>query len=329
MRRVLFLIPLVVCGCRAGRQGAVSSDGRVASTIDSGTFISGRGKVAEGGEEVAWSPDGQTLAIAADGGLAFWPKGEKIPGLGKPFAWSPFGDQIAATTDSGVRIKNLLTGESRSADFTGKPNALRWTADGHLLAVEEGLLQLEGVSKLDREKKTILDATPAADGTVTWLETDMTDHKKPLLDSPMRLGHWNPVDGAVTVSNLPDASRLFGLASPRKMYVPIDFALAPDGTRIAAAAFQVETSARSITRLKALATKANVTKAESAEAETILKAARISDMVVRLTPSGQADTLWSSPILNREWEQTDLSWSPDGKWLAIARKDGTVRVAAQ
>lgn len=331
MRRVLFLIPLVVCGCRPGRQADVSSDGRVASTVQSGTFISGRGKVAEGGDDVAWSPDGQTLAISADGGIAFWPKGDKVPGLGRPFAWSPFGGQIAATADSGVRVKNLLTGESRNAVFSGKPTVLRWTVDGRLLGMEQDVLELDGGAKLERENKSIFDFTPTADGTVTWLETDNFDKQKGrLLDAPMRLGHWNPADGAVTVSNLPDAGRFFGLASPRKIYVPIDYALSPDGTRIAAAAFQVEASARGITRLKELANKtSDLTKAENAEAETILKSARISDMVVKLNPSGQADTLWSSPIENREWEQIDLSWSPDGKWLAIARKDGTVRVAAQ
>ncbi len=331
MRRVLFLIPLVLCGCRPGRQAAVSSDGRVASTVANGTFISGRGKVAEGGEDVTWSPDGQTLAIAADGGVAFWPKGDKIPGLGRPFAWSPFGDQIAATSDSGVRIKNLLTGETRSAVFAGKPTVLRWTVDGRLLGMEHSLLQLDGGAKLDRESKSIFDATPTADGTVTWLETDDYEHQKGrLLDAPMRLGHWNPADGAVTVTNLPNAGSLFGLSSTRKLYVPVNFALSPDGNEIAAAAFQVETGTRGITRLKELANKtAELTKAENAVAETILKAARISDIVVRLSPSGQADTLWSSPVENREWETIDLSWSPDGKWLAIARKDGTVRVAAQ
>lgn len=331
MRRALFLIPLVVCGCRPGRQAAVSSDGRVASTIESGTFIAGRGKVAEGGQDVAWSPDGQTLAISAEGGLLLWPKGEKFAGLSSPFAWSPFGDQIAATAESGVRVKNILTGELKPTSFTGKPHALHWTQDGRLFAIDAERLQIDGGAALERKDKMIFDAVPIADGTITWLETDDIDRPSArLLTAAIRLGHWNPTDGAVTVSNLPDAGRLFGSPSPRKIFVPSDFSLSPDGSQFAAAGFQIETSARGITRLRALAEKVtNLTKAENTEADTILKGARISDLVVKVSTSGQTDTLWTSLVEKDKLGPTDLAWSPDGKWLAIARKDGTVRIAAQ
>jgi len=322
---------LILCGCRAGRQAAVSSDGRVASTFENGTFIAGRGKVAEGGADVAWSPDGQTLAISAKDGVLFWPKGDKLSGLRSPFAWSPFGDQIAGTTDEGVRVKNVLTGETRSTTFAEKPEALRWTVDGHLFGVDRQVLQIDGGAKLERPGKDVFDATPVADGTITWIESESFGKQAGRqIGAPLRLGHWNPADGAVTVSSLPDTSRLFGLPSPRKMFVPVHFSLAPDGNRFAAAGLQIETSARSVTRLRQLAAKTiELTKAENAEADTLLKTARLSEIVVRVSVAGQTDTLWISPVDKVNLSPTDLSWSPDGKWLAIARKDGTVRVAAQ
>lgn len=303
----------------------------MASTYDNGTFIAGRGKVAEGGQDVAWSPDGQTLAISTGDDLVLWPKEEKVTGLRSPLAWSPFGDQIAGTTDAGVRVKNLLTGETRTTSFAKPVHALRWTTDGHLVGVDAEQVQIDGGATLDRKDKMVFDAVPIADGTITWLESDdIGKLSGRMLTAPMRIGHWNPVDGAVTVSNLPDAGRLFGTPSPRKIFVPSEFSLSPDGTLFAAAGFQIESSARNITRLHALAEKVKaLTKAENAEADTILKGSRISDLVVKVNASGQSDTLWTSPVEKAQLGPTDLAWSPDGKWLAIARKDGTVRVSTQ
>ena len=86
---------------------------------------------------------------------------------------------------------------------------------------------------------------------------------------------------------------------------------------------------RALARLKALADRPNATPAETKETNALLKAARLTSVVVLVSPDGHSQTLWSALTDDKDGGPTDLAWSPDGAWLAIARRDGTVRLAAE
>ncbi len=334
MRRLLFLAPLLLVGCRASRQAAVSSDGRVASTVEGGTFVAGRGKVAEGGSSLAWSPDGQTLAVATDEGALLWPKGERVAGLQGPLAWSPDGSALAGTRNGHTEVSNLGTGGSRDPDlrFVNEPDALRWTPDGRVFGHQGGLIRLEGGASLDRKTARIQDAVAIPGGEIAWIETDYKEAKSisAALASPVRVGRWNPADGAASASTRGMVGSLLGPASSRRLSFPLHLALAPDGVRFAAGGFVLEAGARTVARLKDLIDKKGPSKAEDAEMDRILKTARTRAVVVRFDGTGPGTTVWSAPVqmvMGEERGIEDLEWSPDGRWLAIARKDGTVRVA--
>lgn len=327
MKRVLVLLPLLLAGCRPGRQAAVSNDGRVASTTDAGTFVAGRGRVTEGGSDLAWSPDGSALAVATKEGVTLWPKGGSIERLAPPIAWSPYGDAIAGTADGKVRIRNLLTSETREAALDGTPQSLRWVAGERLLSVEPNRLQVEGAPPVSLPNGTILDAVATIGGIVYLQSVGKPERLSDLATSSLRLGRWQPGSDALNVAPVAKADDLFGGASPRRVAVPLAFALAPDGTHFAAAGVRLESTPRAIARLKALADAPKPTKAQQSEVQALLKAVRTTHVVLRVDSAGHAETIWTSPATEGDW-RTDLTWSPDGAWLAIARKDGTVRIAA-
>ena len=327
MRRALALLPLLLFGCKPSRLAAVSNDGRVASTVVSGTSIAGRGRVAEGGIALAWSPDGQTLAIAAKDGVLFWPKGNRLAGLTAPLAWSPTGDRLAGMGEKGVEVRDLASGARTLGAPGTMPERLRWTANGRVLVVQAHSLDIEG-KIVQRSAGTILDAMPRADGSVGWLESGPTKTPTGILTAPLLHGRWDLATGGVTVTKIATMSTLLGVASARRLTIPTRFALSPDGDRYAVAGIFVEAGTRSLDRMRALTDKAKPTPVERNELARLSKAARKRSFVVRFSAVGVRTTVWNETIASEEDGPTDLAWSPDGRWLAVARNSGTVRIAA-
>jgi WD40 repeat protein len=333
MRTALLVLPIVLIGCSPSRQAAVSNDGRLASTAESGTSVAGRGKVAPAGGDVAWSPDGQTLAIATKDGTVLWPKGGTIPKMSGPYAWSTDGTQLAGTDEQKVSVRNLQNGETREIqlDTGGIPDGLGWTSEGWPFAWHGGVLSVEGGAKIDRKEATIYDAVPGANGEIAWLESSFGSAKNfnaaRLL--PLNLCRWTPSSGAISMTPVGVFGTLLTPTSPRRLSLPMTYALAPGGRSVAVGGIVVEAGTRTIDRLRILADK-QMTKTEEAEAERLLAASQAKAVVVQIVPSGPSTTLWSAPIVLKGTERgiEDLAWSPNGKWLAIARRDGTVRVAA-
>jgi hypothetical protein len=326
--RSALLLPLVLFGCAPGRQAAVSSDGRVASTVATGTFLTGRGRVAESGSDLAWSPDGQTLAIAAKDGVLFWPQGTRIAGMSGRLAWSSDGTKLAGIVADKVAVWDMTTQKLREVPTDGVPSEIRWMPDGQILGVDESGFQVEGHDKVVRGGVTLFDAAPQADGTVVWLEAGSTAKRSDHLQAQLRLGQWNPVTKSVTATKIATVGTLLGAASARRLMIPTRFALAPGGGRYAVAGIVIEAGTRGLTRLKAIADKPNPTKVEQDEYERLLKAARKRSVVFHMSFSGQRESLWSETVPTVFDGPSDLAWSPNGQWLAIARKNGTVRVAA-
>lgn len=330
------------------RQASVSSDGRVASTTSGGTYIAGKGRVAEGGNAVAWSPDGQTLAISIrrrtlreDGApydrddVVFWPSGPHLDhpyGLQRPLAWSPNGDRITGSQAGVTGVFSMPDG--KAVRSTGpRPSLLRWTSDGRLLAISGSAIYLDDKPVVQREKTVLIDAVPTPTGIV-WLESDaprvVAAGESPKLSdkSPIRIGQWNAADGAVSIVDKGAFGTLLSPSSDRRLSYPTVYELAPDGLHGAVAGVVLEGGARSIARLRVLMAKASPTPVESAEFARLLRTLRKKCVVTRADAAGGRDSLWSSLMTTMDEGVTDLAWSPDGKWLAIARKDGTVRVAA-
>jgi len=333
MRTVILILPLVLVGCKPGRQAAVSNDGRVASTAESGTSVTGRGKIAGAGGDLAWSPDGQTLAIGTKDGTTLWPKGGTIPKMGGPFAWSSDGTQLAGVDEQKVVVRNLASGETREADINlgAIPDGLGWTSEGWPFAWHGAALSIERGEKIDRKGATIEDAVAGSNGEIAWLEGSFGSAKSfsaaRLL--PLNLCRWIPSSGVIVTTQIGTFGTLLTPASPRRLSLPTTYALAPGGASAAVGGVVVEAGTRTIDRLRVLANK-QTSKADEAEMERLLAASQAKAVVVKIEPGGPTTTLWTTPIVLKGEERgiEDLAWSPNGKWLAIARRDGTVRVAA-
>ncbi|RYG22864.1 hypothetical protein EON82_15840, partial [bacterium] len=289
MKYALVLLPIVLVGCKQGRQAAVSNDGRVASTVDSGTSVAGRGKIAGGGGDVVWSPDGQTLAVSTKDGTAFWPKGETIPDLIGPYAWSADGASLAGIDKDKVVVKNLQSGETREANLdTGAiPDGLGWTSEGWTFGWHEGDLAVEGGKRIERKGVTIQDAVSVESGDVAWIEavTGPAKSFRSAMLQPLRLCRWTPSSGAVTSKSLGPLGTLLSPNSPRRISLPLQFALAPGASSVAVAGVVVEAGARTVERLKVLAEK-KTTQAEEKEIERLLAASRAKTVVVRIDATG-------------------------------------------
>lgn len=330
MRHAFLLLPLLVlAGCQVGRQGTVSDDGRVASVVDGGTFVAGRGKIAEGGDDAAWSPNGQTLAIGTSKGALLWPEGRRVPGLGRPLAWSPLGDSLAGMeADSNkVKVYDVTNSTAREVEISGPLSAIRWMADGRILGVGDHNLQIESGATLKRADSDVLDAMPIGNGDVSLLEVSNVDSISNAIRKPIRWRTWSSTSGTVTGSTDLIAGELLGPSSTRRISFPFSFALAPNGKRFAVGGVRIESSPRAIARLLELGKARSLSAAQNKELDELLGNARKTSIVVRIDEGGASTPLWSSP-LGKTIERIDLSWSPNGKWLAIAREDGTVRVAA-
>lgn len=328
MRRALALLPCLLFGCKPSRLAAVSNDGRVASTVASGTSIAGRGRVAEGGIALAWSPDGQTLAIAAKDGVILWPKGTRLSSLTAPLAWSPTGDRLAGMGTKGIEVRDLASGERVLGASGTMPERLRWMPDGRVLAVQTHSLELGEGTRLPRGAGTILDAMPGADGGIVWLEAGPIKKPTDVLTVPLLHGHWEPATGKETSAKIATMSTLLGVASARRLTIPTRFALSPDDERYAVAGIFVEAGTRSLDRMRVLTDRAKPTPAERDELARLSKAARKRSFVVRFNAAGARTTVWNETIASEEDGPTDLAWSPDSRWLAVARNSGTVRIAA-
>gem|GEM_PF-3838084 len=337
MRRALPLVPLVllgvpfgVVGCKPGRQASVSSVGGVASTVEGGTFVAGQGRVAEGGDDVAWSPDGSTLAISTRSGVVFWPKGDPVPKMHGPLAWSPFGDRLAGKLGEVVVVHDLASGATKPTTLGASPEGLCWTPDGRLIGIGPRQIEVDGGLRMEFKEAECADAVATADGKVTYLARNGTSRKaSDRLTESLSLGQWDPTTGTTSGGAAGKTNEIFGTPSPRRLDVPLRLALAPDGRRYAAACLRIEAGTRALVRLKALADRPTATPAETKEINALLKGARLTSVVVLVSADGHGQTLWSALADDKDGGPTDLAWSPDGAWLAIARRDGTVRLAAE
>ena len=338
------------------RHAAVSSNGRVASTTPSGTYVSGQGRVAMGGDGVEWSPDGQTLAISVkrlrtvigpkgetfvygDDDVVFWPSGPQLQHpyrLQRPLAWSPRGDRLAGRQADVTGVFSMPDGKALWS-LGPRPSVLHWAEDGRLLEVAGSQIYLDKEVTaprrpvVERKGMTIIDAVPTSTGA-TWLETDARTggpDERPFLSetAPVRIGRWNAADGSISTVAHRSLGSFLAPSSTRRMAIPMLLRLGPDGLHGAVAGIVVEGGPRSIARLRLLMGKATPTVAEAAELPRLMGTVRKRCVVARADAGGGYDALWTDPIVSIEDGPIDLAFSPDGKWLAIARRNGTVRVA--
>lgn len=334
MRRSLFLLPLLIVGCAPGRQAAVSNSGRVASTAEGGTYVAGAGKVGPHAEDVAWSPDGKTLAYSAKNATILWPGGDRIPRLDGKLSWSPDGKTLAGDFAKGVGVWDSATKRVRGTGTLIPMIGIRWMPDGRVLEVDGTGFQVEGIPRVIREtgeatSRTVLDAMPQPDGTVVWLETGppKTNRTSDSLSVPLLEGRWTPTKGVESIVLIGQWGSLLGTPSPLGLTIPDHLALSPDAKRYAVAGLVVETDAKSLTRLKALADrKGDPTPSERREYWRLSNAARKRSVLALFEPGKASRVLWSETLQSEEGSPTDVEWSPDGQWLAVARKDGTVRI---
>ena len=326
MRRFPILALLVLAGCKPGRQAAVTNDGLVASTVDGRTSVAGRGRVATGGEALAFSPDGKRLAIAAQDGAVIWPDGERLAGMGGPLAFSPDGGALAGSVGERILVWDVTSGRTRPTTIRGLPTGLRWTQDGRPFGFGGRELQMDGQASITTRRESVIDAAAMDDGEVAFIAWDaLPDSPSDVLHRTIVRGRWDPKTGSVSTERAMRVPDLFGSTSSGRLDVPLRLALAPDGLAFVAAGVRVEASPANLRRMEALTDRANPTPAEQREMNARLKAARLTNAVVRIDGRGRSTTLWNAPG-DGEHTVTDVEFSPDGRWLAIALPDRTVRI---
>ncbi len=328
MRRSLILLPLLLVGCKAGRQAAVSNDGRVASTAEGGTYVAGVGRVGPSAQALAWSPDGSTLAYTTRGQVRLWPGARRIVGLGSPMAWSPDGRALAAVRGSRVVVRDLGTGRERATTLQGDIKGLRWAAGVGLVGLGTRSLAIDGGPTANLGTSRPLDVVAGPDGRLTFIA--FNEDPKTLADLPgltLLRGEWTP-GGAVKTVLISRLDALLPTERPDQRDVPLGFRLSSGGGTVAVDALRIEAAPSRLERLETILRKGETMSMDDREAKSILDAARLSSSVVGINAAGRTRTLWKGSSLH-ESGPTDLAWSPDGRWLAVARNAGTVRVRAE
>ncbi len=279
---------------------------------------------------VAWSPDGQRLAIGgSEVVIQIWDVAtrkslvtcEGHTGSEHEVAWSPDGKRLAsASGDSTARIWDVDTGKSlltyQNHFFGHMPvgvQSVAWSPDGKRLA-----------SAGQDAKVQIWDADSGATLRTCWIHTKAVvgvawspDGKRlasASLDLTVRI--WDATTGEPLLTCRGHSEAVFGIA------------WSPDGTRLASA------SADHTVR---------IWDARLDQPPLLLCLGHAKDVLgVAWSPDGTRLASASMDQTVRIWDAATgelaltyqghtgdvqkVAWSPDGKWLASASADGTVRL---
>lgn len=298
-----------------------TTTGQVLHSVAISNGAQGNTSRAEAG--LAWSPDSRTVAVGTNASsvalidpasgtvrsyLQFPPDtiqrdSDPAQGLVQNVAWSPDGFTLAATSDRHpILIFNVATGsvERRlgESNFTLEPNSLRWSADGHTLAVPDMgsyvMLRIDVASGIITRSAKLL---PMPDGAPRPVPTQPVPgvEEPPLIDRAT-----NPYGDVADVAWSPDLSMVALVQN--KTIILWDVA-----------------SGQELTRLPATPRSTGWTDRISWSPS--------SDF---LASTGHNVTLWNlrtgeeTVILPEQIMAWNLTWSPDSRSLAVGLQDANL-----
>jgi len=304
-----------------------------------------------------WNPQGTRLAAGSETGRIVLVEGaatgpervlEGHTGWVSGLGWHPDGDHlISASHDQTFRIWNAATGEClhTSESFQTAATAAAFSPDGNRFAIATG----GGVSVRDYPGRQVLHATPLAVEHLAWLP----DGRGMVLHGSRRLHLWNlddsdprlvatdnswrsalalspdgrlvavPDDSDIVLRELPGGTIRQQLRGHR--LPPLSLHFSPDGRQLAAAGEEFSVHVWNLNQQRMVQTHRgqswNVSSVRWHPRNNLLASTstdlRIWDPVRN---EGALEVQTSVKPIN------SLSWSPDGRFIALAAAWGTIEV---
>ncbi len=302
-------------------------DSRPVITSSNGQEVIEKIRLGRGStEHVAYSPDGQTIAVASSVGVWLYqasalatesePPLLPTPSAAEALAFSRDGATLAIASDSQIFFWDVVSQQLVSSfKIKSDSNAIAFSPDGTLLAINLGY---SGISLWDVQadaEQALLQGNLQRDGALVFSP-----------DGQLIAGSTS--DYAVHLWKIADASDTALVGHTRYVY---DFAFSPDGTVLASASYDETVRLWNVADGSELAVLAGTDEQPVAEAYAVAFSSDGS-----LLASGHADgglALWDvagktlkTLIDSQTGDVLDIAFSPDGTQLVTASAQPAVQL---